>query len=125
MRSSVRTFRSRCGQALVEYALVIALVGVGLTFALLNLRNSIGNTTNTTSNRIAQVSICSYGSTGAGCTTPTPADPGSGSGNNGGGNGNGNNGNNGNGGGNGNGNNGNGNGNGGGNGSNGNGGGKK
>ena len=124
MRSSVRTFRSRYGQALVEYALVIALVGVGLTFALLNLRNSIGNTTNTTSNRIAQVSICSYGSTGAGCPTPTPADPGSGSGNNGGGNGNGN-GNNGNGGGNGNGNNGNGNGNGGGNGSNGNGGGKK
>jgi Flp pilus assembly pilin Flp len=126
MRIRPRAPRNRYGQALVEYALTIALVGVGLTFALLTLRNSVGNTVNGTSNQIAQSTSCSYAGTATGCTATGPdaggGSAGGGSGNNGGGNGNGNNGNgNGNGGGNGsngggngNGNNGNGSGNGGG-----------
>jgi hypothetical protein len=108
MRTSLRAPRNRYGQALVEYALVVALVGTGLGFALLNLRNSIGNTANVASNRIAQTAGCSYADAAA-CAA-MPSDPGSG-----GGNGNGNNGNgNGNGGGNGSNSGGNGNGNGGG-----------
>jgi len=43
MQSLWRTFRSdEAGQGLVEYALIIALVAVGLVAILLVLRNSIG-----------------------------------------------------------------------------------
>jgi Flp pilus assembly pilin Flp len=115
MRQTLRSSRSRSGQALVEYALAIALVAVGLSFTLLHLRNSIGNSYSTISNGVAQAGVCEYG---AACASGTGTQsPGNGNGNNGGGNGNngGGNGNgNGNSGGNGNGNNGNGNGNGGG-----------
>ena len=112
MRRTLRSGRSRSGQALVEYALVIALVGVGLSFALLSLRNSIGNSYNSASNSIAQGSTCAYG---VACASTPSNENGNGNGNghgngngngNGGGNGNGNGSNNG--GGNGNGNNGNG-----------------
>jgi Flp pilus assembly pilin Flp len=118
MRHTGRSPRNRSGQGLVEYALTIALVGVGLTFALLTFRNGVGNTYNSTSNAVSQANACGYGASCA--STPSGgSDNGNGNGNGNGnnGNGNGNNGN-GNGGGNGNGNNGNGNGN-------GNGGGKK
>jgi Flp pilus assembly pilin Flp len=115
MLRTPRRLRDRHGQGLVEYALIISLVGVGLTAALVLVRNSIGNTYNGTADRIAHASDCTYGAgtcpaggTGAGAG-------GSGGQGNGGGNGQGNNGNgNGNGGGNGSNAGGNGNGNGGG-----------
>jgi Flp pilus assembly pilin Flp len=134
MRGTSRSARNRSGQALVENALVIALVAVGLTFALLGLRNSVGNAYTSASDSVDQATACAYGGSGTGCTTTNPGgsggdqvngDNGNGNGNNG--NGNGNNGNGNGNGANGNGNGGNGNGNGG-NGSgngNGNGGGKK
>ncbi len=40
------------GQGLVEYALIIALVAVGLIVILTLLRNSIGNVFNTTKNTL-------------------------------------------------------------------------
>jgi pilus assembly protein Flp/PilA len=47
MQSLLRTFWSEdSGQGLVEYALIIALVGVGLIAILLVLRNSIGDVFN-------------------------------------------------------------------------------
>ncbi len=47
MQSLWRTFWSdEAGQGLVEYALIIALVAVGLVAILLVLRNSIGNVFN-------------------------------------------------------------------------------
>ena len=47
MQSLWRTFWSdESGQGLVEYALIIALVAVGLIAILLVLRNSIGNVFN-------------------------------------------------------------------------------
>jgi Flp pilus assembly pilin Flp len=105
------------GQGLIEYALILSLIAVGLVSVLLLLRNSAENTYNGVGNNLGQVVVCD-GS--ASCTAGQGVDTGSG-GSTGGGNGNGNGHD---GGGNGNGNNGNGNGNGGGNGSNGKGGGK-
>ena len=47
MRSAWQAFWSdETGQGLVEYALIIALVAVGLIAILLVLRNSIGNVFN-------------------------------------------------------------------------------
>jgi len=47
MTNHWRTLRSQdSGQGLVEYALIIALVAVGLIAILLVLRNSIGNVFN-------------------------------------------------------------------------------
>ena len=47
MKSPWRAFGSdEAGQGLVEYALIIALVAVGLIAILLVLRNSIGNVFN-------------------------------------------------------------------------------
>jgi Flp pilus assembly pilin Flp len=40
------------GQGMVEYALLIALVGIGLMFMLLTLRNSIGNVFNNAATQI-------------------------------------------------------------------------
>jgi pilus assembly protein Flp/PilA len=40
------------GQGLVEYALIIALVAIGLIVILTLLRNSIGNVFNTTRNTL-------------------------------------------------------------------------
>jgi hypothetical protein len=77
MRATLRVPRNRRGQGLVEYAFAIALVGVGLTVALVNLRNSIGNTLNTTGNRVAQVAACPYSGTGPECAA---SDDGSGDG---------------------------------------------
>jgi len=42
------------GQGLVEYALIIALVAIGLIVILTLLRNSIGNVFNTTRNTLDQ-----------------------------------------------------------------------
>jgi pilus assembly protein Flp/PilA len=50
MRSTWRAFWSdETGQGLVEYALIIALVAVGLIAILLILRNSIGDVFNNAS----------------------------------------------------------------------------
>ena len=50
MKTASRIFRAigrdETGQGLVEYALIIALVAVGLIAILLVLRNSIGNVFN-------------------------------------------------------------------------------
>lgn len=117
--------RSRAGQALVEYAVILALIGVGLMAVLVVLRNGVGAAYEETGARLDDVA-CGM-ERDAVCPSPgEPGDPGgeTGSVGHGGGNGQGNHGNgNGNGGGDGsngdgNGNNGN-NGNGGGNGSNG------
>jgi pilus assembly protein Flp/PilA len=47
MKAPLQAFwREETGQGLVEYALIIALVAVGLIAILLVLRNSIGNVFN-------------------------------------------------------------------------------
>jgi pilus assembly protein Flp/PilA len=53
MRRLLRAFRSdETGQGLVEYALIIALVAIGLIAVLLVLRNSIGNVFNNAATQI-------------------------------------------------------------------------
>ena len=53
MSALVRQFMSdESGQGLVEYALIIALVAIGLIVILTLLRNSIGNVFNTTRNTL-------------------------------------------------------------------------
>lgn len=47
-----RFVRDESGQGLVEYALIIALVAIGLIVILTLLRNSIGNVFNETRNRL-------------------------------------------------------------------------
>ena len=65
MRSgSRRWFRDRSGQALVEYAILIALVAVGLMGALILLRDAVGAVYAHTGNQIEQAA--------------TPPDPASG-----------------------------------------------
>ena len=81
----------RCGAGLVEYVLLIALIGVGLVMILTQFRNATGDKFNQANDALVTSSTSSFGSSGDG-------------GGNGNGNGNGGNGNNGN---NGNGNNGN------------------
>jgi pilus assembly protein Flp/PilA len=48
------------GQGLVEYALIIALVAIGLIVILTLLRNSIGNVFNESRNRLDQAPQGSY-----------------------------------------------------------------
>ncbi len=48
------------GQGLVEYALIIALVAIGLIAILTLLRNSIGNVFNTASNTLNTQPGASY-----------------------------------------------------------------
>jgi pilus assembly protein Flp/PilA len=53
MSALVRQFmRDESGQGLVEYALIIALVAIGLIVILTLLRNSIGNVFNETRNQL-------------------------------------------------------------------------
>ena len=53
MSALVRQFMSdESGQGLVEYALIIALVAIGLIVILTLLRNSIGNVFNVTRNTL-------------------------------------------------------------------------
>lgn len=53
MSALARQFMSDdSGQGLVEYALIIALVAIGLIVILTLLRNSIGNVFNTTRNTL-------------------------------------------------------------------------
>jgi pilus assembly protein Flp/PilA len=47
-----RFMSDRSGQGLVEYALIIALVAIGLIVILTLLRNSIGNVFNQTKNTL-------------------------------------------------------------------------
>ena len=65
MRLDRRGFRDRSGQALVEYAILIALVAVALIGALILLRDAVGGAYAHTGNQIEQV-------------TTTPSDPASG-----------------------------------------------
>jgi pilus assembly protein Flp/PilA len=48
------------GQGLVEYALIIALVAIGLMVILTLLRNSIGNVFNETRNRLNNAPGAAY-----------------------------------------------------------------
>ncbi len=48
------------GQGLVEYALIIALVAIGLIVILTLLRNSIGNVFNTSKNALDAAPQTSY-----------------------------------------------------------------
>ncbi|HEY8104469.1 MAG TPA: hypothetical protein VIE46_00105 [Gemmatimonadales bacterium] len=114
-----RLRRANSGQGAVEYALLIALIAIGLVFALRVYRNSIGNSYNTTActmnNARTQPRYGVSGSAPANCVSANGGNGGNNNnnGNNNNGNGNGNNGNGNGNNGNGNGNNGNGNGNGG------------
>jgi pilus assembly protein Flp/PilA len=48
------------GQGLVEYALIIALVAIGLIVILTLLRNSIGNVFNATRNKLDEAPGAAY-----------------------------------------------------------------
>ena len=48
------------GQGLVEYALIVALVAVGLIAILVVFRNSVGNVFNTSRNELDDAQINSY-----------------------------------------------------------------
>jgi pilus assembly protein Flp/PilA len=61
MSALVRQFMSdESGQGLVEYALIIALVAIGLIVILTLLRNSIGNVFNETRNRLDNAPGANY-----------------------------------------------------------------
>jgi pilus assembly protein Flp/PilA len=61
MSALVRQFMSdESGQGLVEYALIIALVAIGLIVILTLLRNSIGNVFNESRNRLNNAPQTSY-----------------------------------------------------------------
>ncbi len=48
------------GQGLVEYAIIVALVAVGLIAILVVIRNSVGNVFNTSRNELDDAQINSY-----------------------------------------------------------------
>ena len=48
------------GQGLVEYAIIVALVAVGLIAILVVFRNSVGNVFNTSRNELDDAQINSY-----------------------------------------------------------------
>jgi pilus assembly protein Flp/PilA len=61
MRSLWQTFWSdESGQGLVEYALIIALVAVGLIAILLVLRNSVGNVFNNAAEQLNNAPTSAY-----------------------------------------------------------------
>jgi pilus assembly protein Flp/PilA len=61
MRTVWQAFRSdETGQGLVEYALIIALVAVGLIAILLVLRNSIGNVFNNAATQLNNAPTSPY-----------------------------------------------------------------
>jgi pilus assembly protein Flp/PilA len=61
MSALARQFMSdESGQGLVEYALIIALVAIGLIVILTLLRNSIGNVFNETRNRLDNAPGAAY-----------------------------------------------------------------
>lgn len=84
--------RNQQGQALLEYALIIALIAVGLMTILVVLRNTTGNVYNGSRTAMDAAGVSSYGSAAANPGTgPESAPIGNGAGNgNAGGNGNGN-----------------------------------
>jgi Flp pilus assembly pilin Flp len=53
--------RSRAGQAMIEYVLLLSLIAVGLSAILLVLRNAAGNVFNDASSQVAHSTICPYG----------------------------------------------------------------
>ena len=55
-----RLFERRVGQGLVEYALIIALVAIGLIAILLVLRNSIGDVFNNASEALVNAPANPY-----------------------------------------------------------------
>jgi pilus assembly protein Flp/PilA len=61
MESMWQTFWSdESGQGLVEYALIIALIAVGLIAILLVLRNSIGNVFNNAATQLNNAPTSAY-----------------------------------------------------------------
>ena len=61
MRALVSKFMNdESGQGLVEYALIIALVAIGLIAILVLFRNAIGNVFNTSKNRLDNAPTTSY-----------------------------------------------------------------
>ena len=61
MRALVSRFMSNeSGQGLVEYALIIALVAIGLIAILVLFRNAIGNVFNTSKNTLNNSPGASY-----------------------------------------------------------------
>jgi Flp pilus assembly pilin Flp len=67
MGQLVRRLRScETGSALTEYALMIALVGLGIVAALGVFRNAVGGVTTRTSTTISRQSGHAYGSRGGG-----------------------------------------------------------
>jgi pilus assembly protein Flp/PilA len=55
-----RFMTDEAGQGLVEYALIIALVAIGLIVILTLLRNSIGNVFNSTRNTLSNAPGAHY-----------------------------------------------------------------
>ena len=61
MRALLNSFvNDESGQGLVEYALIIALVAIGLIAILVLFRNSIGNVFNESKNRLNNAPAGSY-----------------------------------------------------------------
>ena len=61
MQAVLRAFWSdESGQGLVEYALIIALIAVGLIAILLVLRNSIGNVFNNAAEQLNNAPTTAY-----------------------------------------------------------------
>ena len=67
-----RFWRDDTGQGLTEYALIIALVAIGLIAILTLLRNSVGNVFNTTRNTLEGIPSTEYGGGAANVPPPAP-----------------------------------------------------
>jgi len=71
MPTRPRGARDRQGQALVEYAMLTALVAVSLIVMVVTLRNSVGRTYDNATGRVDQAAGCGYVVTGD-CTAGAP-----------------------------------------------------
>jgi Flp pilus assembly pilin Flp len=61
------SLRSRAGQAMIEYVIMLSLIAVGLVGIIGLMRNSIGNTFNNASTSVQSASaVCKYGTTNGG-----------------------------------------------------------
>ncbi len=61
MRALLNSFiNDESGQGLVEYALIVALVAIGLIAILVLLRNAVGNVFNESRNRLNSAGVGSY-----------------------------------------------------------------
>jgi Flp pilus assembly pilin Flp len=80
MAPASKRLRSRAGQSLPEYAILLALVATGLLILLLGFRGNVGTIYTATNNALAAIASGITGAGGGGTASPTGGGAGDGSG---------------------------------------------